>query len=570
MTTSDDNAAVAYPRNFVTPGEEITGWEMLEPYYQILAEEPIDSPEELKTWLEKWSELRAIADEHVTRRYIDMTCHTDNEQMRDAYLVCVREVEPKLTEWDNKLDRRYVESPHRSALEKKTYGQLDRIIETSIKLFDEKNIPVQVKLQELSHRYQEIMGSMMVKFDGEEKTMPQMRDYLRRPDRAKRKEAFVATALRRMEERDQLDNLFDEMLVKRAEYADNLGLSDYREYCFLSKLRDYTPDDCMQFHEAIEKTAIPLAKKITESRRTRMGLDKLDPWDTDCDELGREPLKPFETPEQLSKGTGEIFMALDNRLGAHFESIKHSMDLDSRKGKAPGGYQTTLSEARMPFIFTNAVGSHNDVNTLLHEGGHAFHTLQSRDQSLIWYRHAAMEFSEVASMTQELLGGSRLEPFYGDAEDRNRARQEHLQGVVYLFGAVAKIDLFQHWVYTHPNHTQEERTQEWLNINQRFSTGVDWSNAPEGALASSWHRVLHIFEVPFYYVEYAIAQLGALQIYREFLCDNSRAIDNYLSALTLGGSATAPELFAAAGVKFDFSEKLMAELMKMIEKELDL
>ena len=365
-------------------------------------------------------------------------------------------------------------------------------------------------------------------------------------------------------------NFLKQMIVKRAEYADNLGLSDFREYSFLEKLRDYSPDDCLEFHSAIEKTAIPLAKKITESRRGKMALDTLNPWDTECDELGREPLKPFDTPAQLSKGTGEIFTALDKRLGDHFESIKHSMDLDSRKGKAPGGYQTTLSEARMPFIFTNAVGSQNDVNTLLHEGGHAFHTLQSRDQRLYWYRHASTEFSEVASMTQELLGGGRLEPFYDNEEDRNRARQEHLKGIVYLFGSVAKIDSFQHWIYTHPGHSREERTQEWLNINERFSVGVDWSNVPEGALASGWHRILHIFEVPFYYVEYAIAQLGALQVYRNYRRDPGHAMDKYLAALSLGGSATAPELFASAGIKFDFSEGVMAELMEMVEEELEL
>jgi len=559
-----------FPRRFVAADFIPSDWAGLEPYYRTLSEAPLDTAAQLERWLREWSELRAVADEFVTRRYIEMTCHTDDPARKEAYLYCVREVEPKLTEWDDTLNRRYYESPARAALDPAVHARLDRMIAVSIELFDARNIPVQVTLQERSQRYQEIMGAMTVHFEGQERTMPQMAKFLREPDRALRERAWRAAADRRLKETDTLDALFDEMLALRAEYAHNLGLADYREYCFKSKLRDYTADDCLRFHTAIEKTAVPLARALTEERRRAMGLDGgVAPWDADCDEKGRPPLAPFEKVERLTSGVAAIFNSVDPRFGERYAALGGLMDLDSRKGKAPGGYQATLAEAGMPFIFTNAVGSQNDVNTLLHEGGHAFHTLQCRQLPLIWYRHAPMEFSEVASMTQELLGGERLEHFYATPEERARARREHLAGIVTLFPWVAQVDAFQHWLYTHPGHTREQRGGAWMELSRRFSTGVDWTQAPEEARRFGWQRQLHIFEVPFYYIEYAIAQLGALQIYRDYRRQPKDAVDRYLAALALGGSKSAPELFAAAGARFDFSEGLMAELMDLLAREIE-
>ncbi|VAX21443.1 Oligoendopeptidase F [hydrothermal vent metagenome] len=570
MTTKSAQWLAPFDRSFVEKDQKITNWDDLAPYFEKLEKTSLESEADLKAWLLNWSEVLSAAHEYVSQRYIEMTCHTDDKKKKEAYLVCVRELEPKLSEFDDRLNRKYYDSKLRDGLDKSEYGQLNRMIATSIELFDEKNIPIQVKLQELSQKYQELMGAMTVMFDGEEKTMPQMSNYLREPDRDLRQRAFTTTAERRLKEKDKLDELFDAMLKQRSDFAENLGLENYRDYCFKSKLRDYTADDCFKFHEAIEKTAVPLARKISSQRLAKMGVDKLCPWDTECDEEGRPPLKPFDKVEELAKGVTDIFMSVDERLGERFDSIRFSMDLQSRKGKAPGGYQATLEEARIPFIFTNAVGSHSDVNTLLHEGGHAFHTLQSRGLPLIWYRHSAMEFAEVASMTQELIGGDQLEPFYSDPEDRLRARREHLKGVVGLFGWVARVDAFQHWIYTNPGHHKDSRNKEWLKLAKRFSVGVDWSGAPAGALDYLWHRQLHIFELPFYYVEYAIAQLGALQIYREYRRDANKAIDNYLNALSLGGSFPAPQLFETAGIKFDFSANLLGELMEMVEQELGL
>ncbi len=570
MTSSKAPWLEPYPRRFVAKELRITSWDDIEPYYDQLESRPIESPADMEKWLSDWSELKSVADEFVTRRYTDMTCHTDDEDKKEAFLYCVRQFEPKSAERENVLNQRFSQSPFRADLARGKHTQLDRKIQVSIELFTPKNIPVRVKLSELSQKYQQIMGAMTVTFDGEEKTMPQMAAYLREPDPDLRKRAFLKSTSRRLEDADRVEELFDSMLTHRATFAENLNLDNYRDYCFKSKLRDYTPEDCLQFHEAIEQSALPLARLIFENRKKEMDLTRLAPWDTECDEKGRPPLKPFTSADELVDGVAQVFMSVDKRLGERFESIRFSMDLDSRKGKAPGGYQATLEEARIPFIFTNAVGSHGDVNTLLHEGGHAFHTLQSRSQPLIWDRHCAMEFSEVASMTQELLGGRRLEPFYKSQQDRDRARLDHLKGVVGLFGWVAQVDAFQHWIYTNPGNDPASRASAWLELSGRFGYGVDWSEAPPKAQQTQWHKQLHIFEVPFYYIEYAIAQLGALQIYRNYQRDADKAMEKYLDALALGGSGNVRELFEAAGIRFDFSAKLLGELMDMIKEELGL
>ncbi|VAX24228.1 Oligoendopeptidase F [hydrothermal vent metagenome] len=560
----------SFPRKFVKEGEKIKGWEELAPYFSNLSEVVIGSVEELETWLEKWSEVSAVADEFCTSRYIAMTCHTDDEEKTEAYLHCIREVEPKLVEWGHRLNEKYMASPFRGDLKIDGHERLDRMISEDVALYSEKNIPLQIKLQELSQEYQGIMGAMTVMFDGSEKTMPQMALYLKDMDRSLRERAFKAMIERRLREKDKLEDIFDKMLALRVEWAQNLGLQDYREYAFRSKLRDYTPDDCITFHKAIEETVVPLAREISGRRKKELGVEKLAPWDTACDTKGRSPLKPFAKADELYDGVLEVFGLVDKRLGNMFGAIKEYMDLDSRKGKAPGGYQATLAEARVPFIFTNAVGSHDDVNTLLHEGGHAFHTIQCRDAQVLWLRHAGMEFSEVASMSMELIGGDHLEPFYDNEEDIERAKRERMESIVSLFAWVAQVDAFQHWIYTNPGHSRDERKKAWSDLAERFNIGTDWSFAPEGALEYAWHRQLHIFEYPFYYVEYAIAQLGALQIYRNSLENPEKSIEEYLSALALGGARSPKGLFESAGARFDFSSNLLGELMNLAKVALKL
>jgi oligoendopeptidase F len=569
--TPDAPWLAPFPRRFVDPTLTVTGYDDIEPLYKSLIAFPVESVDDLIEWIGAWSEVHSVVDEFTTRAYVAMTCRTDDEGAKAAYLAIVREVQPKTTEWENMLDDKFLTSPYRSLLPADRYERFDRMTAVSKELFAEKNIPLATRLSELAQRYQELSGGLTATFEGEERTLQQMGVFLKDADRSRREAAYRTIYERRLAEKEGFETIFDEMVKLRHELAQNLALPDYRAYAYRSKLRDYTPQDAVVFHVAIEKTVVPLLRKIHLRRKEEMGVDALKPWDLSCDPQGRPPLKPFTGGDALFDGVAAVFGRMDRRLADYFTSIGFSMDLESRKGKAPGGYQTTYEEARIPFIFTNAVGVADDVNTLLHEAGHAFHTLAARNQDLTWYRHAGMEFCEVASMSMELIGGHFLDPFYASAEEIARVNREKFEDVVALFASVAMIDGFQNWIYTNPNHTRQARSDAWLALMERFGGGVvDFADVPEAARRHQWHRILHIFEVPFYYIEYAIAQLGALQVWGRYKQAPTKALDDYLAGLALGGSRAPHELFAAAGIRFDFTEKTLGGLMEMVADELAL
>jgi oligoendopeptidase F len=397
-----------------------------------------------------------------------------------------------------------------------------------------------------------------------------MAPFLEETDRAVRQEAWELSAHRRLEDREALDGLFDQMKHLRIEIAREAGFANFVEYAFRNRERfDYGIADSVRFHEAVEHVVVPLMRQIQEKHRQALGLDTLRPWDGAVDPLGRPPLVPFQDVEQLAAGTESIFHEVNPELGAQFSFLRarQLLDLANRKGKAPGGYQTTLEDERLPFIFMNAVGLDSDVRTLLHEGGHAFHTLACRAEPLSAYRESPLEFCEVASMTMELLGARRLDPFYNRA-DADRSNRKLLEGIVLILPWIATVDAFQHWIYSHPDHSRQERKAAWRQLLERFGGAVDWSGY-EDARDHSWHRQLHIFLYPFYYIEYGIAQLGALQIWQRSLTDRPGAVAAYKQALALGGSRPLPELFAAAGARFDFSDTVIASLMDTIGGELE-
>jgi oligoendopeptidase F len=421
----------------------------------------------------------------------------------------------------------------------------------------------------LSQQYQKLSGALTVDFRGEEKTLVQMGRYMEEPDRALRQEAWELVAQRRLQEADQFDGILDAMLKLRSRIAGNSGFDNYRDYAFRRLGRfDYTPADCEKFHDAVERHIMPVMRELQVERRAQLKLQKLRPWDLAVDPLNRPPLKPFVRVDEMVSRTQKIFDRLDSELAGGFRQMQELqlLDLDNRKGKAPGGYQDTLNEARLPFIFMNAVGLQRDVETILHEAGHAFHALATRDEDLRAYRHAPIEFCEVASMSMELLGNRFIEEFYSEG-DAKRARRVHLEGIVGVFPWIATVDAFQHWIYTHPKHTRDERRQAWLNLMGRFGGDVDWSGY-EAARANLWHRQLHIFLHPFYYIEYGIAQLGALQVWANSNRDQKKALNDYKKSLALGGSRPLPELFQAAGCQFEFSEKTLQPLAKTLRKEL--
>ena len=361
------------------------------------------------------------------------------------------------------------------------------------------------------------------------------------------------------------------MVSNRDHTAKNAGFDDYRGYMFAVKHRfDYTPQDCIAFHDAIEQTCMPIVRKLAEERKEALGLETLRPWDLAVDPHGLAPLTPFDTAEDLIEKTSKLFHQMDIELGSMFDSMRdggYSLDLASRRGKAPGGYQASRDRQRKPFIFMNAAGLPRDLDTMVHEAGHAFHYMLCRHDDLVWYRGAPLEFAEVASMSMESLAYPYLDEFYTE-EECKRAIRKHLEGVVSTLPWVATIDAFQHWIYLNPTHTREERTAHWLELGERFGAGVDWSGL-DAEHEAVWHRQLHPFEVPFYYVEYGIAQLGALQMWLQYRNDPNAALAAYKEGLTLGSSKPLPHLFETAGLKFDFSIEMVGNLMKTVEEELD-
>src|SRR5437773_3487742 len=524
---------------------------------------------DLESWLLDWSELTAAVDEESSRRYIAMTCHTNNAEAEKAYLHFVEHIEPQLKPREFKLEQIYLGHSLRDKLPRERYEVFDRNTKAHVELYRDENVPLETEEARLSQQYQKLSGSLTVQFRGEEKTLAQMARFLEEVDRPLRQEAWELVARRRLQEADKFEQIFDQLVKLRQQIANNVGCGNYREYAFRARCRfDYTPEDCLKFHEAIEREVMPAWRELQTERRRQLKLDKLRPWDLAVDPLNRPPLRPFEQVHKLVSASQEIFGRLDQELARGFQTMNELrlLDLANRKDKAPGGYQATLAQARLPFIFMNAVGVQRDVETILHEAGHAFHALATREENLYPYRHAPIEFCEVASMSMELLGNQFLEAFYSPADAR-RARRDHLEGIIEVFPWIATVDAFQHWIYTHPGHTRAERTTAWLGLMDRFGGEVDWKGW-ENARTNLWHRQLHIFLHPFYYVEYGIAQLGALQVWANAKLDKARALQAYQRGLALGGSRPLPELFQAAGCKFDFSAQTVRPLVQMVQSEL--
>jgi len=555
------------PRQFVPAAIDWNDWSQIAPLFDELDHRALATLADRDRWLLDWSELSAALDEEAARRYIAMTCHTDDAAAEKAYLQFVEVIEPQLKPRQFTLSQRYVAHP----LSTPEYAVFNRDVGVTVELYRPENVPLETEETKLGQQYQKLAGSLTVQFLGEEKTLTQMSRYLEEPDRARRQAAWELVANRRLQECATFDAQFDQLRQLRRQIARNAGFTDYLAYIFRARRRfDYTVADCQRFHDAVATEVMPLLRQLQADRRRQLNLPALRPWDLAVDPLNRPALRPFETVAQLSGGAQEIFNRVHPDLGANYRLMceQHLLDLDNRKGKAPGGYQSTLNEARVPFIFMNAVGVQRDVETLLHEGGHAFHALANQSEELFAYRNnVPLEFAEVASMSMELLGGEHLEVFYNAAE-AHRARRTHLEQIVTILAWIATVDAFQHWLYTHPNHTTSERSAAWLQLMQRFGGDVDWTGY-ETACANLWHRQLHIFLHPLYYIEYGIAQLGALQVWANAQQDKPAALAAYRRALALGGSRPLPELFTTAGCRFDFSAATLRPLVAMLQRTLE-
>jgi oligoendopeptidase F len=562
-------------RKFVPANLNIADFNELQPLYQQLIERPIGSADELEKWLRDFSELSAAVDEYGSRRYIAKSCHTEDAEIEKAYFHFVENIEPKIKPLYFALQKRYLESPHRRELAMRPDGHRYEILErkwrADVEIYRDENVPIETEITKLVTDYDKTMGAMMVTFRGKEYTLQQLARFIEEPDRATRQEAWELMTRRRLQDRAKIDELFQKLLPMREKLASNAGLPNYRAFVWKAYKRfDYTPDDCERFGAAIEKSVVPLVRKLDEQRAADLQLDRLRPWDLSVDPKNRPPLRPFtdeQVPMLVSK-VRTIFDRLSPELATQFDTLGAcgNLDLDSRRGKQPGGYQCSLEECGAPFIFMNAAGLQRDVETLLHEGGHAFHCLAVRDEPLVFLRHAPMEFCEVASMAMEGFAADHYDVFYPPA-DAARAKRTYFEGVIRFFPWMATIDLFQQWIYTHPGHTAEQRTKKWLELMERFGASVDWTGH-EDAREAAWQRQLHLFHAPFYYVEYGIAQLGALQLWMKSKEDPRQALAHYRAALKLGGTRPLPKLFETAGIRFDFSVQTLGPLMQAVGEEL--
>lgn len=560
-------------RNFVDTNLVISDWSSIQPYFENLLNRDLNTKTEFSAWLSDLSELEAILEEDAAWRYIKMTIDTTNEELSKSYSFFISEIQPKIAPFEDQLNRKLNETPFTKELENDpAYFILFRSIRKSLELYREENIQLISDEAEESQKYGAIAAAQSIEFNGEKMTMQKAAQLLKETDENIRKEAFNKICDRRRQDVEAFNNLFDTLLKKRHTIALNAGFENFRDYKMQALGRfDYSVQDCYNFHASVKEVIVPIAKKIQQERLSLLGKDKFKPWDLEVDPEGKKPLKPFNSGKQLLEGTVKMFNEIDPYFGdciQTMDELKH-LDLESKDGKAPGGYNYPLYEIGVPFIFMNSVGSTHDLVTMVHEGGHAIHSFLSRDLALTGFKNLPSEVAELASMSMELLSMEKWNHFYTNEEDFKRAKKEQLESILKILPWIAQVDEFQHWLYINFNHTREERTEKWMQLGKEYGTGLtDWTGY-EDVLASSWLRQLHIFEVPFYYIEYGIAQLGALGVWKNSLEDKATAISKYKEALKLAYTRSIPEIYKIAGVKFDFTTTHIKKLADFVEMKLN-
>jgi oligoendopeptidase F len=551
---------------------KVTDWQALEPYFQDLLERPIKSKTGLENWLKDMSELEAVIGEDAAWRQIRMTCDTENKELEKAFEYFVLEIQPKIQPYADKLNRKFLESPFVRELDQKDYATYLRSVQKNIDLFRVENIQLHAETAVMAQQYGIIMGKMTIEVDGKEYTLQQAAKFLESPKRELREQVYHKIQQRRLQDKEVLNDLYSKLVEKRHEIAKNAGFANYRDYKFVELGRfDYTKEECFQFHDSVRTHILNIVNFIYDRKRQKLGLNMLRPWDLDAEPEGVKPLTPFQTGDELIDKTVECFRRLNPFFADCLVKMKEMgrFDLDSRKGKAPGGYNCPLEETGAPFIFMNAAGQMHDLTTMVHEGGHAVHSFLAHDLELTAFKQYPMEIAEVASMAMELMSMDYWDVFFDNEDDLRRAKEHQLERLVTIFPWIAAIDKFQHWVYEHPAHTLEERAEHWRSImNEYTPINLDVSGLEEYR-KYGWQRQLHLFEVPFYYIEYGIAQLGAIGLWKQFKENKQLAINNYMLALQLGGTRTLPELFAAAGLQFNFSPDYISELMLFVHDELE-
>ena len=559
-------------RNYLPEDLAITNWESVESYFKELLERPIHSKEELENWLKNMSELEAMLNEEFCWRQIKMTCDTNNKLLEESFNYYCLQIQPKVQPYAFELNKKLVNSPFINELDKDKFFTYLRSVRKHIELFREENIPIQAEMAVLQQQYGMITGKMSIEVNGKEYTLQQAAKFFESHDRKLREEVYRKVNERRLQDKEALNDLFTQLVQKRNQEALNAGFENYRDFKFKELGRfDYTKEDAFRFHDSVKQHVLPLVNKIFSNKKQKLKLDNLRPWDTEAEPDGTTPLTPFETGKELLDKTIECFTKLRPFFGdclRQMNSMKH-LDLESRSGKAPGGYNMPLAESGAPFIFMNAAGQMHDVTTMVHEGGHAVQSFLTHSLELNGFKEYPMEIAEVASMAMELFSMDHWDVFFTNEEDLRRAKEHQLERVITIFPWIAVIDKFQHWIYENPNHTTQERTANWMRILAEFSDDVIDYNGLEKFRENGWQKQLHLYEVPFYYIEYGIAQLGAIGLWMQFKKNPEQALDNYMNALSLGATKTLPELYNTAGLKFDFSSENIKTLMEFVNDEME-
>jgi oligoendopeptidase F len=557
-------------RNFLKDLDTIQNWDQLHAFFTELTERKISSKVDLLKWLSDRSELEAVLSEEGGWRYVRMTVNTKNEKAVEEYNYFVNEIEPKAAPFFNQLNKKFIDSEFSNELTDKEFFIYKRGIEQELDLFREENIPLQAEIATLSQKYGAITGVQSITYKNEVMTMPKAAALLKSTDRNLREDVYKLMSDRREKDTPELDQLFNSLTSLRNKVATNAGFKNYRDYMFAALGRfDYTVKDCENFHQSIKEIIVPYTTEFTKTRKAKLGYDVLKPWDTEVDPDGKSPLKPFTNGKELIEKSIVIFDKINSYFGNCLRTMNElgRLDLESKDGKAPGGYNYPLYETGVPYIFMNAVGTQRDLVTMVHEGGHAIHSFLTHPLKLTAFKSFPSEVAELASMSMELISMDYWNEFYTDAEELKRAKKDQLEKIISILPWIATVDKFQHWIYENPNHTNEERTESWMKIMKEFSSNlVDYSGL-EYIQKSAWQKQLHIYEVPFYYIEYGMAQLGAIAIWRNYKKDPEKAVQQYMNALSLGYTRSIPEIYEAAGIKFDFSANYVKELLEFIKEE---
>lgn len=559
-------------RQYLPSSFSFNSWTDIEPYATDLEQRAINSVEDLQKWMRDMNELQMVVGEQIRWLMVKSTCDTRDENIKAAYENFVANIQPHLTKLFHNLDVKFLENPYLEELDEDKYFIHIRATKSAIELFCEENIPLYTELRLKEKEYSQITGTATVTIDGEELTLQQASKKLSKRDRALRKRVYEAIMARKMEDKKALNDLFDELVKMRHQMALNAGYKNFRDYKFDALGRfDYTIDDCFQFHNSIAEVMVPLSDQIDTRRKISMGVSDLRSWDMSTDPLGKPALKPFdETPELIEK-TADCLDKVNPKFGDYLrimDKMEH-LDLGSRKGKSPGGYNCGMPETGVPFIFMNAVGSMRDVTTMVHEGGHAIHSFLTKDLELLSFQNVPSEVAELASMSMELISMEHWESsFFNSKEELIRAKIQQLEKVISGLPWIALVDKFQHWIYTNPTHTAAEREEAWIDFQSDFQSSVVNYEGLEEYRASNWLQQLHIFEVPFYYIEYGMAQLGAIAVWRNYKRNPKKALRQYENALSLGYTQTIPDIYKVAGIQFNFSLDYVEELGAFVNDEL--